>query len=254
MQNSCNNSWVAFPVPNPRARLRLFCFPYAGGGTAIYRSWITQLPSDIEVCPVRLPGREDKLREPPYTRLFPLVQMLFNVLKPYMDVPFAFFGHSMGALIGFELARELRRQNCVEPVHFFVSGRRAPHLPDSDSPIHNLPEAEFIEELKSLNGTPDAILQDPELMKLFLPVLRADFSILETYIYTTELPLNCSITTFGGSRDHKANQKDLSAWREQTSRNFMQNMFPGDHFFFQSMRTLFLDTMSQNLTNLLIRL
>jgi len=254
MQNSVNNSWVAFPVPNPRARLRLFCFPYAGGGTAIYRSWITHLPSDIEVCPVKLPGREDRLREPPYTRLFPLVQTLSDVLKPYMNVPFAFFGHSMGALISFELARELRRQNRVEPVHFFVSGRRAPHLPDPDSPIHNLPEAEFIEELKSLNGTPDAILQDPELMKLFLPVLRADFSILETYSYKTELPLNCSITTFGGSRDRKANQNDLSAWREQTSSNFIQSIFPGDHFFFQSMKTLFLDTMSQNLTNILMRL
>ena len=208
----------------------------------------------MEICSVQLPGRENRLREKPFTRLTSLVETLAGVLKPYIKIPFAFFGHSVGALISFELAREIRRQNCFGPIHLFVSGRRAPQLPDPDPPIHRLPEAAFVDELKRLNGTPDAVLQNSELMELFLPVLRADFAILETYDYVPEVPLNCSITAFGGFHDFKANAKELAAWRDQTSGNFTLEMFPGGHFFFQKSKSLFLEKMSQDLTTSLGRI
>lgn len=129
------------------------------GGALIYHPWADKLPLDVEICSVRLPGRENRLREKPFTRLTSLVETLAGVLKPYIKIPFAFFGHSVGALISFEFAREIRRQNCFGPIHLFVSGRRAPQLPDPDPPIHRLPEAAFVYELKRLNGTPDAVLQ-----------------------------------------------------------------------------------------------
>src|SRR5215470_3991894 len=129
------SSWFAFPRRNPQARLRLFCFPHAGGGSSIFRSWPAELPWDIEVCSALLPGRESRLREPPFTRIAPLVTELGEVLLSYLDRPFAFFGHSMGAFIAFELIHELKRRNVTGPTHLFVSGAGAPHIPDPETPI-----------------------------------------------------------------------------------------------------------------------
>lgn len=242
------NCWLTCPKPNPQAHLRLFCFPYAGAGASAFRSWVDKLSLlNVEVCAVQLPGRETRLRESPFTRISPLVEALARVLLPYLDLPFAFFGHSMGALVSFELARQLRRQQSPSPLHLFVSSRRAPQLPNPYSSIHHLPDAAFIKELYRYNGTPQAVLEDPELRLLFLPLLRADLAVNETHVYTPEAPLNCSISAFGGLEDREASRNELDAWRVQTSKTFTLRMFPGDHFFLKKERDALLQVISQDL-------
>ncbi len=247
------NWWVTCTQMNPQAQFRLFCFPYAGAGASIFRTWSNDLPPEIEVCPIRLPGRENRLRESPYTRLSPLIQTLAPLLRPYLDTPFAFFGHSLGALLSFELIRELRRQNFPCPAQLFVSGSRAPQIPDLDLPIHRLPEPKFLESLCRLNGTPEEVLQNPELMQLFLPVLRSDFAILETYFYSTEEPLDCPIFAFGGTEDRKVSQEAIASWRDQTRSEFRLQIFPGDHFFLHSNQKPLLQTIAQEIQKLVLK-
>lgn len=242
--------WLAYREPNPRARLRLFCFPYAGGGASVYRGWGTSLPGDIEVCPVQLPGRESRLREPPYTHVEALLQALTEVLPPYLDLPFAFFGHSMGALIAFELVRELRRRGGPQPVHLFVSGRRSPEVPAREEPIHDLPEPEFLEKIRELNGTPEEVLQHAELMRLLLPILRADFSINENYAFVPGDPLEMGISAFGGLGDEEVTREDLAAWAQHTRGRFRQRMLPGDHFFLQGAKDLVTEALARDLAEL----
>ena len=225
------NLWIASPQVNNQALFRLFCFPYAGAGASIFNSWTEFLPTKIQICPIQLPARESRWREPPATRLKPLIQTLAPLLKPKLDIPFAFFGHSLGALLAFELARELRRQNAPAPVHLFVSSSCPPQIPNRSRPLHRLPEPQFIEELKRLKGTAEEILQNSELMQLFLPALRADFAMLENYFYVSEEPFDFPISAFGGLEDDKVNREALTAWQEQTRNNFTLQMFPGDHFF-----------------------
>ena len=245
-----SNSWVTCPRPNPQASLRLFCFPYAGGGALSFRDWSKQLPSTIEVCPIELPGRGMRLNEPPYTQLAQLAEGIAQSLIPYLNKPFVFFGHSMGGLTSFEVARFLRRIHARSPMHLFVSGRRAPQIPDAGPPIHTLPDSEFIEELRRLNGTPEAVLANKELMQLLLPALRADFAILETYTYQSESPLNCPITTFGGLQDPDVSCAMLEAWQEQTNAAFSTQMFLGDHFFIHTARSLLLQSLDQTLNRI----
>jgi len=241
------DSWITCRKPIPKARLRVFCFPYAGSGVSIFRAWSDSLPAEVEVCPVQLPGRGTRLMEPPFTRLSPLIQALAQALFPLLDKPFAFFGHSLGALVSFELARQLRRQYAVQPVRLFISADRAPQIPNRDPPIHNLPEGEFLVELRRLNGTPREVLEDEELRQIMLPLLRADFAVYETYGYSTEPPLNCPISAFGGLQDHRVSRGDLEAWREQTSVSFSLRMFPGDHFFLNTTQPPLLGALSQEL-------
>lgn len=248
-----SNSWIRCPKPNPQARLRLFCFPYAGGWTLSFRTWSESLPTAVEVCTVELPGRGTRLLETPFTRLEPLVQVLAQALLPHLDKPFAFFGHSMGGLVSFELARFLRKNFGLIPVHLFVSGRCAPQLPATDPPIHALPEPEFLEELRRLNGTPQEVLKNAELRQLCLPALRADFAVIETYVYKAGLTLDCPITAFGGLQDREVSCDQLEAWRDQTSASFSQQMLPGDHFFLHSAQPLLLQILSQKLRHLVSR-
>jgi medium-chain acyl-[acyl-carrier-protein] hydrolase len=165
-------------------------------------------------------------------------------------VPFAFFGHSMGALISFELARQLRRQHAPGPIALFVSAHRAPQRPAPNPPVHSLPQDEFVEELRRLNGTPEAVFQDAELMQLLLPTLRADFAVCETYTYMPEEPLECPILAFGGLQDHEVSRDDLAAWRAQTHRTFKLRMVPGDHFFLHSARASLVCVVSRAMLNL----
>lgn len=242
------NSWIVFPKPNRQACIRLFCFPYAGGGAAVYGDWSDALPSEVEVFRVQSPGRENRLREQPFTRLQPFVETLANVVRPYLDMPFSFFGHSVGALVCFELARYLRKQDGLSPALLFVSGRGAPHIPGPDPPIHQLPETEFVEEVRSrYDGIPEAVLQDAELMQLILPVLRADMAVSETYVYENDDPLGCPISVFGGLQDRKVRQQDLPAWRDLTRSSFTLRMFPGNHFFLQGNRTPLLQALADDL-------
>lgn len=227
------DSWIAGRKPNSQARLRLFCFPYAGGSALMFRTWSNALPADVEVCPVQLPGRSARLIERPFTTLSPLIEVVAQALSPLLDKPFAIFGHSLGALIGFELARQLRRRHGVNPVRLFVSAGRAPQAARPCAPIHNLPAKEFLAAVRRLNGTPAEVFEHEELLEIILPVLRADFAVYETYVYSTEPPLNCPISTFGGSQDREISHSDLEAWRDQTTDAFSLRMLPGDHFFLE---------------------
>ncbi len=245
--------WFLTPRPNPQATLRLFCFPYAGGGTTAYNGWAARLPRDVEVCLAQLPGREARLREPPLASVEQLVAALTENLSPYLDRPFAFFGHSMGAVVSFELARYLRAVRGLEPLHLFVSARRAPQLPRSERKTYLLPEDEFLAEVKRLNGTPSEVLEHEELMRLLLPLLRADFAVCQTHRYTPGAPLDCSITAFGGLGDHETGREKLEAWSELTSARFRLHMLPGDHFFIKTAQAQILQIIERTLAACLIQ-
>jgi Predicted thioesterase involved in non-ribosomal peptide biosynthesis len=224
---------------------RLFCLPYAGGGASIYRQWSRYLSPQIEVCPIQLPGRENRFRERPYTRIEPLVKDLIYELRPYLYQPYQIFGHSMGALIAFTLARELRRQALPLPTQLFLSARPAPQLPSERAIMHTQPHDEFINSIKKLGGTPNEVLQNKELMDLLIPTLRADFAIVETFTYQDEPPLAIPITIFGGSDDDEIPAAKLAAWEAQTSSAFRLKIFPGDHFFLHIQQKFLLQAIAQ---------
>ncbi len=241
-------AWVVRPEPNPAARLRLFCFPHAGAGAALFRAWPKGLPQSVDLCAVRPPGRESRLREAAFTRLSDLVSAALSALRPYLDIPFAFFGHSLGALVCFELARHLRKETGLGPSHLFVAARRAPQRPEPNPPIRHLSDLDFIEEVRRrFNGIPDMVLKESALIELMLPTLRADFAILETYEYVDDDPLGCPISCFGGLQDRESSCQDLAAWQEQTRGPFSLRMMPGDHFFLQGAHQLLLQALSQDL-------
>jgi medium-chain acyl-[acyl-carrier-protein] hydrolase len=187
------------------------------------------------------------MRENPFTNLFELVAVAAPVLAPYMDCPFAFFGHSMGAMISFELARYLRKTGRKEPSHLFLSGCRAPQLAHTRAVTYDLPEPELVEDLRRLKGTPAEVLGHPELLQLMLPLLRADFAITQTYRYAEDAPLSCPLTIFGGLEDDEATRENLSPWREHTTGAFSLHMLPGDHFFLHTSQDLLFEVIGQEL-------
>jgi medium-chain acyl-[acyl-carrier-protein] hydrolase len=242
-----HDRWFVRPRPQPQARLRLFCLPYAGGAASIFRTWSACLPPSIEVWPIQLPGRETRFHDPCLTRLDDLTAILVAVLRPHLTLPYAIFGHSMGALIGFALARRLRDEHVAQPQHLFASARRAPQIPRTDPPTYDLPEPAFLAELRRLDGTPEAVLQHDELRALMLPILRADFELNETYRYRPAPPLACPISAFGGLADPTLTRADLDLWREQTSASFRLRMVAGNHFFLQSAQAALLQAIAQDL-------
>jgi medium-chain acyl-[acyl-carrier-protein] hydrolase len=248
---------VVYPSANPSARIRLFCFPFAGGTASGFSTWTGRLPANVreqvELCAIRLPGRESRLSEPPFYSLPHLLNELAHAISRYSGKPMVFFGHSMGALVGFELARHLRRNGNEGPVHLIVSGHRAPQLPDRQPPIHQLRDREFMCKLRTFGGTPEDVLRNSELMELLLPALRADFAICENYFYFTEALLGCSITALGGLDDPRVNRAELTAWSAQTSRAFAAHFFPGDHFFIHTAASSVLRVLGHELGRVLRR-
>jgi medium-chain acyl-[acyl-carrier-protein] hydrolase len=230
--------------------MRLFCFPYAGGGASAFRTWAPHIPPTIELCAVQLPGRETRFREPRFTSVAPLTRALVEVLAACFDRPFAFFGHSMGALVSFELARELRRQGQRNLKALFVSARNAPQLPGRERPAYALPEAEFIARLREFDGTPEAVLREPELLRMLIPLLRDDFAINEAYSYADEPPLDLPIAAFGGREDSIVGERGIQAWEQQTSSAFMLRIFPGNHWFLNSASAALIQTIVQQLQSL----
>lgn len=241
------SNWISRSRSNPEAQLRLFCFPYAGGGASAYRSWWERLPPSIELLAIQPPGRENRLREPTITHFSHFMAQLTEAIRPTLTMPFAFFGHSMGGLLCFELARQLRRQNLPQPVHLFISAFRAPQVPRRTDPIHDLPDPEFIAELRRLNGTPQQVYNEPELLALLLPLLRHDFALVDDYRYAVEPPLAIPISAFGGTADDEVTTDELKAWKNHTNSKFRLRMLPGDHFFLNTLQPLILRAICQDL-------
>ncbi len=242
------SDWLVFPKPNQHATFRLFCFPYAGAGSMVYRTWPDGLPPQVEVVSILYPGRESRLRVTPCVTMQTMILALVEEILPKLDMPFAFYGHSLGGLIAFELTRELRRRQWSQPTRLFISSRRAPQLPDPNPPISHLSGDAFAQAIqKRYNGIPKIIQQDPDLMDIFLPILRADFSIFETYQYLQEPVLDIPISAYYGLQDHTITAQDVSAWQDQTHHPLSLQAFPGDHFFIQAQRLALLETLSQAL-------
>lgn len=238
--------WLVNWKPNRKASVRLFCFPYAGGGDFVFRSWQQSLPETIEVCPVQLPGRGLRITEPPCTEIKQLIKAAGEALAPCLDKPFALFGHSMGALIAFELARHLRREYSAQPVHLFVSGRCSPQM--ISGPLDaKLFDSELPEMLRRNNGTPEEVLDNSELMELVAPVLRADVVLCNSYVYAPKPPFSFPITAFGGLDDRGVTRRYIEGWREHTTGAFLLRMVPGDHFFVNTSRLLLLEAISKEL-------
>jgi medium-chain acyl-[acyl-carrier-protein] hydrolase len=219
--------------------VRLYCVPHAGGGASAFRAWGAALPG-VEVRSVQLPGREDRIGEPALRSAAEIAGPLADALQDdgAPSGRWALFGHSMGALVGFEVLRELRRRGTPGPVHFFASGHRAPQLPDPDPPMHALSDDEFLDALdERYGGVPAAVRESDELLELLLPGLRADVSVCDTYEHVEEEPLDCPLTALGGERDRGVRREELEAWREQTRGEFRLEMFAGGHFYLQERET-----------------
>jgi surfactin synthase thioesterase subunit len=235
------------PRPDARARRRLLCFPFAGGGTTTFRRWAEALPRDTELCLVQLPGRDGRSDEPPCHDFTELLDQLEYELRPYLDVPTAFFGHSMGALLCFDLARRLRRRGLgLEAL--LVSGEPAPQVPRPPVavPPHELSDEGLLAELTRY-GSAREMPGEAELLRAHLPLLRADLAVCASYRYTEEEPLDCPLVVFGGREDPLARRGELAAWAEQTQGAFSLHMLPGDHFFIRSARQALVGLVSREL-------
>jgi surfactin synthase thioesterase subunit len=243
-----SNLWIYPNRLNPKAKLRLFCFPYSGASASIFFSWLNEIPTMIEVLPVQLPGRGNRVNEDLINRIDILVEKAFNGLKHLFDQPYVFFGHSLGALLSFELARVIRKTSYSLPKHLILSGHGAPHLPDQNPHIHALPDDEFIKKLYELNGMSKEVLENRELMEMIIPVIRTDFEACETYIYQDQDPLNIPISAYGGIEDPYVSKADLEGWQKHSLYPTLVRMFPGDHFYINTSRFLLLNSLVRELS------
>jgi surfactin synthase thioesterase subunit/glycosyltransferase involved in cell wall biosynthesis len=220
-----------FPGAEETKGARLFCFPWAGGGAAALAPWRGALASAFTVCPVRLPGRESRAPEAPFERMAPLVEALAAAIRPYLGAPFAFFGHSMGAAVAFELARSLRRAGAPLPAMLIASGAKAPRFRKNWVAPPDPTEAGFLAELRRLDGLPAEALEDPALLRAILPALTADAALYRRYVYSEEPPLSFPIRAYGGFEDPNVKREHLEGWRGETTASFAVRQFPGGHFY-----------------------
>jgi medium-chain acyl-[acyl-carrier-protein] hydrolase len=240
--------WFVRPQPRPSARVRLFCFPYAGIGASVYRPWAAELPQSVELLALQAPGREARFREAPISDVGEMVGQMIGGILPYLDRPMVFFGHSMGALVAFELIRRLGADGLPVPRLLVVSGRRAPRIRDEDPPLHSLPDEEFVTEIqRRYGGIPTEVMQHSELLALLLPALRADIEASERYRYEGAEPLRCPILAFGGAQDEQVPEAVLAGWQEESTGSFSLRLFPGGHFYLQSARAQLLEALVEAL-------
>ncbi|MGA8496108.1 MAG: alpha/beta fold hydrolase [Xanthobacteraceae bacterium] len=227
--------------------VRLFCVPHAGGSGYPYRAWMSHLPDTVELFGVRLPGRGPRIAETAFRRMEALVTALSGAVVEHLDKPFAVLGHSMGALIAFELCARLEQRG-FKASHLFVSATRAPHISRTGKPLHLLPRDAFVEELRKFNGTAPELLEDESMISTFLPLLRADFELMETYPVRASAPIPCPITSLGGHGDETVTKQELEEWSRYTTRSFRCFMFPGDHFFITTHAPAVLRTLGETIS------
>ncbi|MFK8017907.1 MAG: thioesterase II family protein [Gammaproteobacteria bacterium] len=230
------SDWFIVPAPKTPPRLRLFCFAYAGGTAAQYAPWVDQLDDSIELVAVQLPGRANRLFEAPYHSMTPLVKDLATAMTPWLTVPYAFFGHSLGSRVALSVAQHLAQHNIATPEYFIASGSNAPHLSRPKRNVWSLPTPQFIDELKRLNGTPAEILQNKELMELHLPMLRADFRLADTRFPVPQKTLRSTAWVFAGVDDIDQPEEELLQWGDFFDNRVRLEMFEGAHFFVDTQR------------------
>jgi medium-chain acyl-[acyl-carrier-protein] hydrolase len=241
--NTKFNSWVTCPFPQPHALSRIFCLPFAGGGATAFRGWSKLLGTTIEVCPIQLPGRESRFSEPAFTEAQALAQVLARQLQPFTDKPFAIYGHSMGALVAFELTRVLQAERFAMPHALILGAHRAAHLPRTRETFYCLDDKTFIEKLQRFGGFPEEVLASEELMQLLTPTLKADFTLCDTYVYADQAPLSCPIHVFLGATDKEAPFEVMEAWHQHSSVHTQLHVFQAGHFFIRSDLERVIDTL-----------
>lgn len=243
------NLWVTRPSPPvTEASKRIFCLPFAGGGASVYRSWKNFFGSSVEVCPIQLPGREGRLFEPAFTDVDALVTALKKQIGPYLDRPYALYGHSMGALITYELAQAIASDcDLPSPERIFVAAHRAPQLPLQRTPISQLSDNAFIERLKQYGGFNDEILNNAEMMELVLPTIRADFTLCESYQHKAIQKLKCPIHVFAGIDDKQTTVESTYGWDQCSETSVDTTLFNGGHFFLNSCQQDVLATVKKTL-------
>jgi medium-chain acyl-[acyl-carrier-protein] hydrolase len=239
--------WLHRVQPRPSAQLRLLCFAHAGGGPAAFRTWAEALPADVELLAVRLPGRDSRLRESAYTDWSALIEELRRALDPVYARPFALFGHSLGAMIAYELTCRLVRDG-LAPAQLLLAGCRAPHVARLVPALHDLPDAELVTGLQRFAGTPEEVLADRELLALFLPMLRADLELAETWPVSPPRPVPVPLVTFVGADDPMAPPEAVAGWSRYAQAGHTTCRLPGDHFFLHSARAAFLGLLNTHLT------
>ena len=246
------NPWLVFLRRNPEAVLRLFCFHYAGGSASAFRNWVNYLPGSIEVIAIQLPGREGRFKEAHIQQFDKLIDVLVLSMLPYLDLPYVVFGHSLGSLKSFEWIRAIKKRKLQQPNLYIAAGRGAPQLPRREPPIAFLPEEEFVQELiKNYGEKLEPILKVKELRDLFIPQIRADYLLSETYEYKEGIKLDCPIFAFAGDEENKISEGDLHGWAAHTTNNFRARRFPGDHFFIHSAEEQVLTVINNELSAIL---
>ena len=236
---------VLIRSPNPAARLRLFCCPYAGGGTATYRDWSTWLPADIEVAAVQLPGREWRMQDALLDNMQALAVDVVDSLQPMLDKPFALLGTSMGGLLIFEVARRLRTLGLPAPRCLMPLACGAPHTPESKL-FHHLPDAELLAEIRDFGVMADETAENEELLELVLPILRADCVAHETYHYSEAPPFDFPIWVYGGMGDETMERARLDAWAIHTCAESRVHMINGGHLFVDERSDLLLQSLARH--------
>ena len=235
-----SDPWFLIPRSIEKPRFRLFCIPYAGGNASAFHKWASKFERD-ELFAAQLPGRAFRRREPCIRDAHAMVKALLEAMKGYLDVPFVLYGHSMGGLLAFELARALRREGHRLPSALIVSGRRAPQIPGVEAIPHDMPDDRFWTTVGQLYGTTPALLNSTELKEMLLPVFRADFQLLNGWSYSEDEPLSCPIYALGGDEDPGIPSENLEAWDVQTTAGFESKIFQGGHMFIQPREAEFLD-------------
>jgi medium-chain acyl-[acyl-carrier-protein] hydrolase len=240
------NEWIR--LNRSAESTRFFFFPFSGGTAQVFKPFAALLPPDAGCYSLELPGRGRRFCDEPYGSITEIVNEAISTISPLIgNLPYYFFGHSLGAMIAFELAREMRRKKIALPSHIFVSGARAPQVVRRERNCHDLGHDEFIKKIREMGGTPEEIFENKEMLEIILPVLRKDFKAFETYKYIDEDPLNTPITSIGGLSDKFVTENDISEWGHHTTGYFSSHMIEGDHFFILSKYTELTEIMQRNI-------
>lgn len=246
------SEWIQPIKANPTAVTRLICFHFAGGTAMAFRGWGNSLPPSVEVCAVQLPGRLNRIQEPAFSQLGPLMNSLVPALLPVLEEkPYAFFGYSFGALIAFELARTMRARNARLPSAFFCASRIAPQSDSGIPTLHDLPEMQFLNAVQEIyKNLPEVLFEDPDLRQMLLPTLRADFSVFETYQYRTQDSFQFPIVVMSGAKDMSISDDKMAEWSVHTQGRFERKKFSGGHFFIQDNAAEFFPFLSDQLSKI----